>query len=334
MKAAVYTRYGAPDVVALAEVPMPVPKDREVLIRIHATTVSSADWRARSLAMPRGFALMGRLVFGVLGPRQPILGTELAGEIVAVGKAVTRWAAGDHVFAFPGAGFGCHAEYRTMPEQGLMARKPASLSWEDAAALSFGGTTALSFLRDKGHIQRGHAVLIVGASGCVGSAAVQLARHFGATVTGVCGRSNLNLVRRIGADRVIDHKAGDFAVTADTYDLILDATGTAPYARVGHMLRPGGRLLVVHGSLGQALGLGGPSLGSDRKSIAGVAAVQSADMRLLADLAASGAFKPLIDSTYPLENVAEAHASVDTGHKRGSVVVTVGSGLRNERDAS
>ena len=323
MKAAIYTNYGSPDVVTLAEVPTPTPANREVLIRIHATTISTGDWRARSLTMPAGFGFMGRLVFGVFGPRKRILGTELSGEIVAVGKAVTKWIPGDQVFAFPGADYGCHAEYRTMPENGLIAHKPANLAWEEAAALCFGGTTALSFLRDKGHIQQGDAVLIIGASGCVGSAAVQLARHFGATVTGVCGTANLDLVRRIGADQVTDYTDGDFTAIANTYDLILDATGTAPYSRCGHMLKPGGRLLVVQGSLAQALGFGGPSRASGKRSIAGVAAVRPADLQFLADLAASGGFRPVIDRCYPLENAAEAHLYVDTGRKRGSVVLTV-----------
>ncbi len=184
MEAIVYHRYGAPDVVALAEVPTPRPTDREVLIRIHATTVTTGDFRARSLTMPAGFGLLGRLAFGVFGPRKPILGTELAGEIEAVGKAVTRFTAGDQVFAFAGASYGCHAEYRTMAEDGLIARKPTNLSFEAAAALSFGGTTALGFLKGKGGIRRGDAVLIVGASGGVGTAAVQIAKHFGAAVTG------------------------------------------------------------------------------------------------------------------------------------------------------
>ncbi|MFS8067534.1 MAG: NAD(P)-dependent alcohol dehydrogenase, partial [Byssovorax sp.] len=210
MKAIVYHRYGQPDVVALAEVPKPTLGDREVLIRIHASTVTTADWRARSLSLPPGFGLMGRLVFGIFGPRKPILGTELAGEVEAVGKAVTRFKAGDQVFAFAGASYGCHAEYRTMAEDGLIARKPANLSFEEAAALSFGGTTALNFLRDKGGIKPGDRVLIVGASGGVGTAAVQIAKHLGAEVTGVCSTANLELVLSIGADRVIDYTSEDF----------------------------------------------------------------------------------------------------------------------------
>ena len=323
MQAAIYTTYGPPEVVTLAEVSTPAPKAGEVLIRICATTVSTGDWRARGLVMPAGFGLLGRLIFGLFGPRQRILGTELAGEIVATGRNVTRFRTGDQVIAFPGAAFGCHAEYRTMPETGLIVRKPANLSWEEAAALSFGGTTALSFLKAKGGIQRGDKVLVVGASGCIGTAAVQLAKYFGANVTGVCSTANLDLVRKIGADRVIDYTAEDFTATGDSYDIILDATGTAPYARIAHLLKPGGRHLVVQGSLAQVLGLGGPSRASGHKSIAGVARVRVEDLQLLADLAATGAFKPVIDRSFPLEDVAAAHAYVDRGRKRGSVVLTV-----------
>ena len=322
MKAAIYRRYGPPEVVTLAEVPTPAPKPDEVLIRIHASTVSTGDWRARSLVMPTGFGLMGRLVFGIRGPRKPILGTELAGEVVAIGAAVTRFKTGDQVFAFPGAGYGGHAEFRTMSETGLIAMKPANLSWEEAASLSFGGTTALSFLR-KGGIKAGDKVLVTGASGCNGTAAVQIAKHFGAEVTGVCSTANLDLVRRIGADHVVDYTKTDVTTSSGRYDIIFDPTGTAPYTRVDHMLKPGGRLLIVLGSLKQALGFGGPSRSSGHKAIAGVASVTVEDLKTLAGLAGTGAFKPVIDRSYPLESVVEAHAYVDQGHKRGSVVLRV-----------
>jgi len=323
MQAAIYHRYGAPDVVALAEVAKPVPKDNEVLIRIHATTVTTGDWRARSLDLPGGFGFLGRPVFGFFGPRQPILGTELAGEIEAVGAAVTRFKTGDAVFAFPGASYGGHAEYRTMKQDGLIALKPANLSFEQAASLSFGGTTALGFLRDKGGIKAGDRVLIVGASGGVGSAAVQLARHFGAEVTGVCSTANLDLVRSIGADHVIDYTKEDFATSGQSYDIILDTTGTVPFARADNALKPGGRLLIVLGSFAQAIGLERPSKASAKKVIAGVAVVTLEQLQTLAQLAETGAFKPVIDRLYPLANAAEAHAYVDTGRKRGSVVLTV-----------
>lgn len=323
MKAAVYRKYGPPNVVTLAEVPKPIPKDREVLIRIHATTVTTGDWRARSLEMPAGFRFLGRLFFGVFGPRKPILGTELAGEVEAVGKAVKRFKPGDQVFAFAGASYGCHAEYRTMAEDGLMALKPSNLSFEEAATLSFGGTSALCFLRDKAAIKRGDSVLIVGASGGVGTAAVQIAKHFGASVTGVCSTPNLELVRSIGADRVIDYTREDFATEGETYDIIVDTTGTAQFSRCENALKKGGRLLAVLGSLAQALGMDRPSKESGKRVIAGVAAVNVDDMQLLARLAQNGELRPVIDRSYPLENAAEAHAYVDTGRKRGSVVLSV-----------
>jgi NADPH:quinone reductase-like Zn-dependent oxidoreductase len=323
MKAVTYQRYGSPDVLALAEVEKPTPKDTEVLVRIHATTVTTGDWRARSLKMPAGFGFMGRLAFGVFGPRKPILGTELAGVVEETGKAVTRFRTGDEVFAFPGAGFGCHAEYRTMPEHGLIALKPANLSFDEAAALSFGGTTALIFLRDKGAIKRGDQVLIVGASGGVGTAAVQIAKHLGAEVTGVCSSTNLDLVRSLGAGQVVDYAKEDFTQGGKTYDIILDTTGTISFARCGDVLKPGGRLLLVLGSFAQNLGLERPSKASGKKVIAGVASPRTEDMSYLASLAEAGAFRPFIDRRYPLEDAAEAHAYVDTGRKRGNVVLTL-----------
>lgn len=323
MKAIVYHRYGGPDVVALAEVPKPVPQNNEVLISIRATTVATGDWRARSLKMPRGFGLMARPVFGLFRPRQPILGTELAGEIEAVGNAVTRFAVGDRVFAFTGANYGCHAEYRTMPEDGLIALKPENLSFDEAAALSFGGTTALPFLRDRAGIKAGDSVLVVGASGAVGSAAVQIARHFGADVTGVCSTANIDLVRSIGANQVVDYTQDDVATRRGTYDIIFDTTGTVPFARGEAMLKPGGRLVVVLGSLATVLGVGRPSKASGKSVIASVAKVRPGDMQFLAELAETGAYRPVIDRSYPLAHAAKAHAYVDTGRKRGSVILTI-----------
>lgn len=323
MQAIVYHRYGAPDVVKLAEMPKPVPRDNEVLIRIRATTVTTGDWRARSLEMPAGFGFLGRLAFGLFGPRQPILGTELAGVIEVVGRAVTRFKPGDEVFAFPGAGYGSHAEYRTMPEDGLIALKPANLSFEEAAALSFGGTTVLGPLKDTIGIKPGDKVLVVGASGGVGTAAVQIARHLGAEVTGVCSTANVALVRSIGADRVIDYTAEDFATSGESWDVIVDTTGTAPFSRCEPALRPGGRLLVILGSLAQVAGIGRPSKASGKSVIAGVVKIEPAHLRYLAEMAAAGAYRPVIDRVYPLAHAAEAHAYVDTGRKRGNVVLSI-----------
>ncbi len=323
MKAITYHRYGGPEVVQLETLPMPVPKDNEVLIRIHATTVSTGDWRARSLDLPGGFSLLGRPVFGFFGPRRPILGTELAGDVEAVGNAVTRFKVGDQVFGFAGAKFGCHAEYRTFPEDGLIALKPSNLSYEEAASLSFGGINALSFLRDRGSLKRAESVLIIGASGAVGAAAVQIAKYLGATVTAVCSAANSDLVRALGADRVIDYLTEDFATSGDTWDIILDTTATAPLARCEAALNPGGRLVIVNGTFAQALGMERPAKGSGKKVIGGVGTGQPEDIQLLADLAASGVLRPVIDRSYPLADAALAHAYVDTGHKRGSVVLRV-----------
>lgn len=323
MKAAVYERYGPPGVVTVRDVPKPTIKDNEVLIRIRATTVSSGDWRARSLEMPPGFKLMSRLFFGVSRPRQPVLGTELAGDIEAVGKDVGKFKIGDAVFADLGAGFGCHAEYRAMPEDGAMARKPANLSYREAAALSFGGATALRFLRNKGKLARGEKVLIVGASGAVGSAAVQLAKHFGAQVTGVCGPTNVALVKSIGADRVIDYTREDFTRGGERYDVILVTAGALPFSRCKDSLTERGRLLLVVAGLPEMLEIPWAALTSRKKVFAGPVEGTAEDLALLEQLAQSGAFKPVIDRCFPLERIVEAHALVDSGHKKGSVVIDV-----------
>ncbi|HEV7718294.1 MAG TPA: NAD(P)-dependent alcohol dehydrogenase [Arsenicitalea sp.] len=329
MKAIVYHRYGPPDVVALAEVPKPTPKPNEVLVRILATTVTSGDWRARSLEMPAGFGLLGRLVFGIFAPRRPILGTELAGIVESTGRAVTRFKPGDEVFAFPSGSFGSHAEYRTMPEDGMIALKPSNLSFEEAAALPFGGTTAIDFLRRAG-IRRGDNVLIVGASGSVGSAAVQISKHFGAMVTGVSSAANADLVRSLGADAVVDYSKEDFTRNGESYDIILDTTGSAPFSRVEPVLKAGGRLAAVLATL--SLNPPRPSRASGKKIIAGVAALRPDDMQTLAKLAQAGEFRPVIDRSYPLEQAAKAHAYVDSGRKRGNVVLTVGQSRAEKQD--
>lgn len=323
MKAMTYRRYGNPDVVELADVRKPVPKPDEVLIRIHATTVTSGDHRARSLELPAGFALIGRLVFGITGPRQPILGTELAGIVEAVGAAVTRFRPGDEVIAFTGGAYGSHAEYRTMQETGTLTLKPANLSFEEAASLSFGAMTALPFLRDKARLKFGERVLVVGASGAVGSAAVQIARHLGAEVTAVTSTSNTSLVSSLGAHHVIDYMQADFATSGETWDIVLDTTGTVPFERCANSLAPGGRLVAIQGSFAQTLGIGSPPKASGKQVIAGYVPARVADLRYIAQLAASGELKPVIDRVYRLEEAAKAHAYVDTGRKRGSVVLTV-----------
>ena len=322
MKAIVYERYGPPEVLELKEVAKPTPKDNEVLIKTHATTVTSADWRVRSLNVPAGFGLIMRLVFGVSKPRQPILGSELAGVIESVGKDVSKFKVGDQVFAFSDANLGCHAEYKCMPQDGAVVLKPPSLSYDEAAALSFGGTTALDFLR-RGKLQSGEKVLVNGASGGVGTAAVQLARHFGANVTGVCSTANMELVRSLGAGQVIDYTKEDFTQNGETYDVIVDTVGTAPYSRSKDSLKAGGRLLMILAGLPDMLQIPWVSMTSSKKVIAGPVAVRAEDLRFLAGLAQAGEFKPVIDRRYPFEQVAEAHRYVDTGRKKGNVIITL-----------
>jgi NADPH:quinone reductase-like Zn-dependent oxidoreductase len=322
MKAVIYTSYGAPDVLQIIEVAKPTPNDNEVLIKIHATTVTSADWRVRSLSMPFGFGLMSRLVFGIKKPRQPILGTELAGEVESIGKNVSKFKVGDRVFAFSGPGMGCHAEYKCLPEDGMVVLKPDNLSYEEAAALCFGGTTALDFFR-RGNLQSGNKVLINGASGCVGTAMIQLAKHFGADVTAVCSAANIELVKSLGADRAIDYTQEDFTTNGETYDIIADPVGTAPFSRVKNSLTADGRLLQILAGLPDLLSAPLISMTGSKKVIAGPAAERVEDVQLLAKLAASGEFKPFIDRSYPFDRIAEAHSYVDTGRKRGNVVVTL-----------
>jgi NADPH:quinone reductase-like Zn-dependent oxidoreductase len=322
MKAVVYHQYGGPDVLRLTEVTTPVPKADEVLIRTHATTVTAADWRMRSLDVPRGFGLISRLAIGVRGPRQPILGAELSGVIASVGEKVTKFKPGDAVFAFPGIRMGCHAEYRCMPEDGAVALKPVNLGHDQAAALSFGGTTALHFFR-QAKLSPGDRLLVNGASGAVGTAAVQLAKHFGAEVTAVCSAGNAGLVRSLGADHVIDYKAEDFTRNGRIYDVIVDTAGTAPFARSSASLREGGRLLLVLGNMRDLVTIPWIALTNSRKVIGGTAKGEAADLRLLAELAQAGEFTPVIDRRYRFDEIVEAHRYVDSGRKKGNVVVTL-----------
>jgi NADPH:quinone reductase-like Zn-dependent oxidoreductase len=323
MKVAAYARYGPPDVVQLIEVEKPTPKHGEVLIRVRATTVNSGDWRVRSLEVPAGFKLLARSFLGFSKPRQSILGTELAGTIEAVGAGVTKFKVGDDVFAFSGVSMGCHAEYKCMLDDGRVVPKPENLSYDEAAALSFGGTTALSYFR-RAKLKRGETVLVNGASGAVGVALVQLARHFGADVTAVCSGANAELVRSLGAARVIDYTQDDFTKNGERYDVIVDTAGTAPFSRCRGSLKAGGRLLLILAGLADVLQAPWISLWGDAKVIAGPAAEDASDLRLLAELAGAEKFKPIIDRRYPFDQIVEAHRYVDTGRKRGSVVITLG----------
>ncbi|TLS50133.1 NAD(P)-dependent alcohol dehydrogenase [Paenibacillus antri] len=322
MKAVAAAKYGSPDVLRLMEVAKPIPEDNEILIKIRATTVNVGDCRMRGFAVPPMFWLPGRISLGLFKPRRPIFGMELAGEVEAVGARVARFKIGDQVFASTfKAKYGAHAEYKCMPEDGAVVARPANASYEEAAALAIGAGTALHFLR-KGNIRSGQRVLIIGASGSVGSFAVQLSKAFGAEVTAVCSASNLDLVSSLGADRAIDYTKEDVATSGETYDIIFDAAGKTTFSRCRHLLKSKGYYLHT-GLVGSELNVLWNSLTSDKRVIGGTAVAHAEDLVFLKELMESGRLKTIIDRRYPLERLAEAHRYVDQGHKRGNVIITL-----------
>lgn len=307
MKASVYTQYGPPEVLQFVDIPKPTPRDHEVLVKVRATTVTIGDTIMRSFKLPNitGWQkLMARLILGWHKPRRHILGMELAGEIEAIGRKVTRFKTGDVVFASTfDVNFGGHAEYKCLPEKGVIAIKPVNLTYEEAAAIPGGGQTAWNCLQ-KGKIQPGQKILIYGASGAVGTFAVQLAsRHFGADVTGVCSGANFELVKSLGARQVIDYTRQDFTQSGETYEVVFDAVGKLSPAQCKKTLKPGGVYINVHAD----------SNGGEKVEY----------MLILKELIESGKIKPIIDRVYPFDQIVEAHRYVEQGHKKGNVAITM-----------
>ena len=302
MKAIVATQYGGPEVLQLKEVQKPTPKDNEILIKVHATTVTAADFRMRSFTVPAPLWIPARLALGITKPKQPIFGSELSGEVEAVGKKVTRFKVGDRVFASTlTENFGGYAEYKCMPEKAMMAIKPDNMAYEEAAAFPIGATTALRLLR-KGNIQRGQKVMIYGASGSVGTYAVQLAKYFGTEVTGVCSTSNLELVKSLGADHVVDYTKEDFSSRTERYDVIFDTVAKFPKSQYSKDLASNGTFV----------------------SMAKLDTKENMDNLIyIKDLIEKGEIKAVIDRWYPLEDMVEAHRYMDTGRKKGNIVITV-----------
>lgn len=321
MRAAIATAYGSPDVVRIVERPKPAAGNGEMLVRIHAASVSAGDWRLRSGNVPAGFGLPIRLMFGFRALRQPILGTDFSGVVESVGEGVERFRPGDAVFGSSGFKMGCHADYRVFKETSSIAAKPANLSHVEAAALPFGGQTALAYLRDKARLSTGERVLVIGASGAVGVAATQIAKAFGAQVTGVTSSRNADLVRSLGALAVAEYDLTDIAKLADRFDVIVDAVGDRGYGVLKHLLTDKGRFLAIVAGLPDMLRAAYVNLRGGPRLIVGDAGESREMIETLAGLANDGRLKPVIDSVFPLERIVEAHARVESRRKVGAVIV-------------
>ena len=321
MLAAVSRRYGAPDVVTVADVPRPEPGDDEILVRVRAATVGVVDGLAR-----RGSPWYARGHFGPLRPRFPVLGCDFAGQVEAAGPAVSRFGVGEAVFGTIAPRFGAHAEYVCLPEHGAVAPKPASVTYPEAAALA--DATALCFLRDKAGLRAGQAVLVNGASGAVGSAAVQLARHVGATVTGVCSGPHVRLVRKLGAESVLDYTRTDFTRAGRSYDVIFDVAGTSSFGRCRRVLNRSGVYLTTAPSPAIFVQMPWTARFGSRRAVVAFTGLRSAsekreDLLVIKELAEASALTPVVGACYPLARIADAHRHVDAGHKKGSIVVTM-----------
>ncbi|MFQ5978364.1 MAG: NAD(P)-dependent alcohol dehydrogenase [Candidatus Heimdallarchaeota archaeon] len=324
MKAAICPKYGPPEVLKIEDVAKPIPKDDEVRVKIYATTVTPSDVMLRSGKFPRLLWLPARLYIGLRKPRKKILGYELAGVIEAVGKDVKRFKKGDQVFGATMGRMSCSAEYICLPEQCALELKPTNMTYDEAVAVTDGGCTAVHFLR-KGKIQSGQKVLINGASGSVGTAAVQLAKYFGTEVTGVCSTANLGLVKSLGADKVIDYTQEDFTQNGETYDIIFDAVAKISFSRCKGSLKQRGIYLTTSWALTSLMRVLWTSLASKKKAKTAFSMTNSEDLRFLKERIEAGQMNAVIDRRYPLEQLAEAHRYVGKGHKKGNVIITVGN---------
>jgi len=325
MRAATHDRYGGSDVVTIAEIAEPVIADRQLLVAVHASSVTTADWRLRASAFPGGMWLAGRLMTGLFRPRNRVLGMEFSGVVTRTGPNVTRFAPGDAVFG--NARSGAHAEFLAIGEDAALTAKPPALSHAEAASLPFGAVTALVFLRDFAKLTSGQHVLIVGASGGVGVHAVQIARHMGAHVTGVTSTDNVALVEELGADRVVDYRKQALTELGETFDLVFDTAGIMRFAQARRLLNADGLFLPLEFGIGDALTALRCAIARSRQRIGlHVSGDAQSDVEAIAGLAATGALKPVIDSRYPLSEIGKAHERVETRHKRGSVIVDVRPG--------
>lgn len=322
MKAIVWTAYGAADGLKLADVEMPAPKDNEVLVRIHATSVTAGDSEIRQLKIPAAFRLPFRLYMGLLRPRNAVLGQELAGEIAAVGSSVTRFKAGDQIYAVTGPGFGAYAEYICLPADGGIARKPANMTYAEAAVAPTAGLEALHYLR-QAKIQPGQQVAVVGGAGSIGTFGIQIAKAYGATVTGVDHGTKLETMRAIGADHVVDYTRENVTNSGRTFDVIFDVMGKTAYASGLRALNPGGALLLANATLAQLVRAVWTRLTSGKRVIAGTSPQHAADLNALSKMIEAGQIRSVIDRTFPLEQAAEAHRYVDSGQKKGNVSLSV-----------
>lgn len=321
MKAILYTEYGSPDVLKLKDVEKPIPRDNEVLIRIYATSVTAAD-----CLMRRGETFISRVFLGFRKPKRKILGTELAGEIEETGKNVKRFKKGDQVYGFTGFGLGAYAEYNCMPENGSLVIKPTKMNYGEAAAVVDGASTAYFFLKEKANIRNGQKVLILGASGSIGSFAVQIAKYFGAEVTGICSTSNLDLVKSLGADRVIDYTKDDFTKNGETYDIIFDTVGKSSFSHSKESLNEKGQYLLTNGGLKYLVFSLWTSLVGGKKIISAMSIEKTEALIFIKKLIEEEKIRLVVDRVYPLEQIARAHSYVEKGHKQGNVIIKVEHG--------